>query len=99
MLVGMIGNESRTAYMRAYLEKKGMEVVAIRNGNLEEIGSCGSLVFPYPGADPGGAHSRLRSGNDAPADLEPLSQGLRHVRRQISGGMAAVCRKVWDTAG
>lgn len=48
MLVGMIGNESRTAYMRAYLEKKGMEVVAIRNGNLEEIGSCGSLVFPTP---------------------------------------------------
>lgn len=48
MLVGMIGNESRTAYMRAYLEKKGMEVIAVQTGNLDRIGSCKILVLPTP---------------------------------------------------
>lgn len=48
MRVGCIGNESRTAYMSAYLEKKGIEVIMIRSGNLEQIRSCPVLVFPTP---------------------------------------------------
>ncbi|MDE7061978.1 MAG: hypothetical protein K2O73_01890 [Lachnospiraceae bacterium] len=74
MRVGMIGNENRTPYIKAYLERSGAEVISIEHNNLDQIGACKALVFPVPVLESNGCIKGCREDMTA-------SQVLGRVRR------------------